>query len=216
MTGRDSNAYFSIIIVDTHPVVRRALGTLLKGSLSKIDIVEAKSIHELSQRDLGGAAHIFIVVINSDFDEDGTSPITELKAWYPDSLVIIYGEAVKPELIISYLKSGVNGYLSKQQGLNEMITCIDTVRCGERYLNAGYKDLLFEYLIENYRSSKKQDLLTPRQHEVARYLIQGLTTSAIAKKTGLHISTISTFKTAIFTKLGIDNILKLKQLFETE
>ncbi|MCE7070746.1 LuxR C-terminal-related transcriptional regulator [Dyadobacter sp. CY327] len=71
-------------------------------------------------------------------------------------------------------------------------------------------------MIDNYKTSKKRDLLMPRQNEIARYLIQGLSTSFIAKKTGLHISTISTFKSAIFQKLGIDNVLKLKQILEAD
>ena len=118
--------------------------------------------------------------------------------------------------MISYFKSGINGYLSKHDDLSELITCISTVTAGKRYVNPDLMDFLFGYLIENYRTLKKKDILTPRQNEIARYLMQGLSTSSIAEKTGLHISTISTFKAAIFLKLGIDNILKLKQILGTE
>lgn len=179
-------------------------------------IIEARNVAELRQvgADLGPA--LFIIVINSDFEEDGSNPVSEVKSLDPTALIILYGEEAKPELVISYFKSGINGYLSKHKDLSELITCISIVMSGKRYLNADHMDFLFGYLVENYRTLKKRDLLTPRQNEIARYLMQGLTTSAIAEQTGLHISTISTFKTAIFSKLGIDNILKLKQVLAEE
>lgn len=216
MAQPDTDHITNIVILDTHPVLRKGLAVLLQESFTKMRLTEAKNVVELQQAGPEPGPSLFIVVINSDFEEDGISPVFELKAAYPDAPVILYGEEPKPELVISYFKSGVNGYVSKHKDLAELITCINMVCAGKRYVNAAYMDFLFGYLIDNYKTSKKRDLLTPRQNEIAQYLIQGLSTSSIAEKTGLHISTISTFKTAIFSKLGIDNVLKLKQILEAE
>ncbi|MBE9463296.1 response regulator transcription factor [Dyadobacter sp. UP-52] len=206
----------SIIILDTHPLFRKGLARLLKENFPQTLLSEAKNLQEIGQSLPEIEMAVFIIVINSDFEEDGTNPVAEIKRRYPLASIILYAEELKPELIISYFKSGIKGYLFKHENLTELIDCIQVVNQGNRYINAEYKEVLLSYLIENYKSSRKQDLLTPRQNEVARYLIQGLTTSAIAEATGLHISTISTFKTAIFTKLGVDNVLRLKQVFETD
>ncbi|MCF0041971.1 response regulator transcription factor [Dyadobacter fanqingshengii] len=216
MAEPDTRNITNIIILDTHPVLRKGLAVLLQEGFSELRLIEARDVVELRQAEPELGPSLFIVVINSDFEEDGTSPVFELKTVYPDAPIILYGEETKPELVISYFKSGINGYLSKHKDLSELTTCINMVRAGKRYVNADHMDFLFGYLIENYKTSKKRDLLTPRQNEIARYLIQGLSTSSIAEKTGLHISTISTFKTAIFSKLGIDNVLKLKQILEAE
>ena len=213
LTMTDTYAIPSIIILDTLPVIRKALTILLKENFKGTQLIDAKDIKEFQELNPVIQPTIFILVINSDF-EDGISPLEEIKTNYPEALVILYGEEIKPEPVISYFKHGVNGYLSKRGELTEMITCINRVNRGKLYINADDLEFLFMYLIKNYKTHRKQDLLTPRQKEVARYLTQGLSTSAIAEKTGLHISTISTFKTGIFSKLGIDNILKLKQIME--
>lgn len=216
MTDSDTDSLPTLIIIDTHPVIRKALAALLKQSLAGTHLIESESIGALGKIEFDSNTIVFIVVVNSDFEEQGSDLIAEIKTKYPHSMVILYGEEIKSELIISYFKAGVNGYLSKDQEFSEMINCITMVRSGRRYVNAKHMEMLFEYLIDNHKSQKKQDLLTPRQNQVAQYLIQGLTTTAIAEQTGLHISTISTFKTGIFSKLGIDNILQLRQIFEED
>ncbi|MCE7059736.1 response regulator transcription factor [Dyadobacter sp. CY343] len=215
MTDPDPQPISTIVILDTHPVIRKGLARLLESNFETMQVIEAKNVAELglAGTDLGRV--LFIIIMNSDFEEDGTSPVFEVKAFNQAASIILYGEQTQPELVISYFKSGINGYLSKHKDLSELITCINTVVAGKRYVSADHMDFLFGYLIENYRTLKKKDLLTPRQNEIARYLMQGLFTSSIAEQTGLHISTISTFKAAIFSKLGIDNILKLKQILET-
>jgi DNA-binding NarL/FixJ family response regulator len=215
MPHPDPNTISNIIVLDTHPVIRRALTDLLRENFIGTQLIDAKNIAEFRKSDPTTVPAIFVVVINSDFEDEHISPLSELKTYYPNALVVLFGEEIDPELVISYFKSGVNGYLSKYGELTEMIACIKTVNLGKLYINGVDMEFLFLYLIQNYKTARKQDLLTPRQNEVARYLIQGMTTSSIAEKTGLHISTISTFKTGIFTKLGIDNILKLKQIMNT-
>jgi DNA-binding NarL/FixJ family response regulator len=214
MTDPDPKPISTLIILDTHPVIRKGLAALLKESFEKMRVIEANNITELRQANADLGMALFIIVINSDFEEDGTSPVFELKTFNPAAPIILYGEEAKPELVISYFKSGINGYLLKHKDLSELIACINAVCSGRRYVSSDHMDFLFGYLIENYKTLKKKDLLTPRQNEIASYLMQGLSTSAIAEQTGLHISTISTFKTAIFSKLGIDNVLKLKQILE--
>jgi DNA-binding NarL/FixJ family response regulator len=216
MTVTDPKPISTIIILDTHPVIRKGLAVLLKENFNEMQIIDVKDIAELRQVNADYGLALYIIVINSDFEEDGTSPVFELKTLSPAAPIILYGQEAKPELVISYFKSGINGYLSKHKDLSELITCINTVSAGRRYVSSDHMDFLFGYLIDNYKTLKKKDLLTPRQNEIARYLMQGLSTSLIAEQTGLHVSTISTFKTAIFSKLGIDNVLKLKQILGTE
>lgn len=209
LSGADARA---IIIVDTYPVSRQGLAALLTAEFPQWSIAQAKTVNELTGSEPGLSSGLFILVINSDFEEEGYNPVTELRNTYPNALVILYGEELRAEAAIDYLKSGVNGYISKHKDLTELVSCVLTVSAGGTYLSDDHLKSLFRYLIENYKTSRKQDLLTPRQREVAKLLAQGLTTSGIAEHTGLHISTISTFKAAIFAKLGIDNIVKLKQI----
>ena len=51
--------------------------------------------------------------------------------------------------------------------------------------------------------------LSPREKEVALYIMEGMSTNLIAEKLGLKSNTISTTKNRIFIKLGVDSLVGL-------
>jgi DNA-binding CsgD family transcriptional regulator len=53
------------------------------------------------------------------------------------------------------------------------------------------------------------DKLSPREKEVALFIMEGMSTNLIAEKLGLKSNTISTTKNRIFIKLGVDSIVGL-------
>lgn len=199
-------------IFDTHPVMRMGLAILLRENFKKAEIVESKDMSDYGQDAGRPEPDLVIYVLHADFEEEGYPSISEIRQKYSGSRVIVYGPEMQPEVIIDYFKKGVNGYLSKYADMSEMLGCITAVMSGKRYLSVEHMAFIFEYLIASHTPQKRWDLLTRRQKEVADYLVQGMTTSSIAEKTGLHLSTISTFKAAIFAKLGVDNVLALKEI----
>jgi DNA-binding NarL/FixJ family response regulator len=202
----------TFLIFDTHPVMRMGLAILLRENFREAEIVESKEIAEYDEDAAQLAPDLVIYVLHADFEEEGYPSIVEIRQKYAGSRLIVYGSEMQPEVIIDYFKKGVNGYLSKYADIAEMLACIAAVSDGKRYLSAAQMASIFEYLIASHTPQKRWDLLTRRQKEVADYLVQGMSTSSIAEKTGLHLSTISTFKAAIFAKLGIDNVLALKEI----
>jgi len=199
-------------IFDTHPVMRMGLAILLRENFEEAVIVESKDMRDYDLDAGREEPDLVIYVLHADFEEEGYPSISEIRQKYAASRVIVYGPEMQPEVIIDYFKKGVNGYLSKYADMSEMLVCIKSVMSGKRYLSVEHMAFIFEYLIASHIPQKRWDLLTRRQKEVADYLVQGMTTSSIAEKTGLHLSTISTFKAAIFAKLGIDNVLALKEI----
>jgi len=205
----------TFVIFDTHPVMRMGLAILLRENFKEALIVESKGITEYDQDAGQPIPDLVIYVLHADFEEEGYPSILDLRQKYAGSRLIVYGSEMQPEVIIDYFKKGVNGYLSRYADVSEMLACIAAVLSGKRYLGVTQMALIFEYLIASHTPQKRWDLLTRRQKEVADYLVQGMSTSSIAEKTGLHLSTISTFKAAIFAKLGIDNVLALKEVLGT-
>ena len=54
--------------------------------------------------------------------------------------------------------------------------------------------------------------LSPREKEVAVHIMEGMSTNLIAEKLGLKSNTISTIKSRIFIKLGVDSIVGLYKM----
>jgi DNA-binding NarL/FixJ family response regulator len=57
------------------------------------------------------------------------------------------------------------------------------------------------------------DLLSDRELEVVEYLSVGMGAKEIAGKIDLDITTISTYRRRAFEKLGVQNIIELKDKF---
>ena len=53
------------------------------------------------------------------------------------------------------------------------------------------------------------DKLTKREIEISSLILEGETTTAIAKKLGIKVNTVSTIKRMIFLKLGIHSEIAL-------
>ena len=76
--------------------MRKGLAVLLREIYDTVHIIEAKNVAELLESNADFGFALFIIVINSDFEEDGTSPVFEVKTLDQIAPIILYGEEIKP------------------------------------------------------------------------------------------------------------------------
>lgn len=207
-------SYLTIVILDTRPITRMGLAVLIRQNSENITVIEAQNVAQFQRDNQKVVPGLFISVLDDQSAIRNDQLALEIKKRFPFCFLIIYGEEQSPQQAIASLKSGVNGFFSKNADLIELSGCIDRVMAGEIYLSPVYMQILFAFLLARHTVHEMRDILTPRQYEIAEYLVQGLSTTAIAEKAGLHISTVSRFKATIFSKLGVDNILELKEISE--
>jgi two-component system invasion response regulator UvrY len=101
------------------------------------------------------------------------------------------------------LKSGASGYLSKEASNEELIEAVRTLLLGRRYITPGIIDKLTNMLIPGEASSALHEQLAPREFEIFTLLAAGSSISDIAKNLSLSISTVSTTRTHILTKMNL-------------
>jgi len=65
------------------------------------------------------------------------------------------------------------------------------------------------------KSSNPFNELSPREFEIVTLLLAGKTVTDISHELNIQTSTVGTHKARLFEKLGVDNILKLKELATT-
>jgi DNA-binding NarL/FixJ family response regulator len=63
-------------------------------------------------------------------------------------------------------------------------------------------------------ATKNINSLSPREKEVAIYIVEGLSTTNIAKTLGVKSNTVSTIKNRIFVKLGVDSVVGLYKIIK--
>lgn len=204
------------IIIDKHPVIRKGYTSILSEHFQFESVAEFTNLKELMDTKLFRKSDLMILNI-TDSHLMNKEMIRKIKSQYCRMLLLIYDEMEHLAFSnILYLRSGANGYLSKQTELDEFLICLKRVLRGDRYVSEKQLDVLLgatlEYANDLQNPLKKMKPLTPRELQIAEYLSQGMRTKNVAERLGLKVSTISTMKAKIFTKLRIDSIVKLHEL----
>ncbi|WP_254561105.1 response regulator [Dyadobacter diqingensis] len=204
----------NVLIIDRHPILRKGLSLFLKEHFRKITILEANTLTTFEEIYLNQKVDLLIIGINQNPGFEGVHEVIELRKRFAETALIIYDENPKATLILEYLKTGIDGYLGKQNGLEELLECINYVTNGNRYLsNSLLAVMLNGYEEKIVAPEKTRVTLTSREYKIAKLLSQGMKTSKIAEMLNRKSSTISTVKKTIFKKLGVENVVQLKEIF---
>jgi DNA-binding NarL/FixJ family response regulator len=199
-----------IVVVDKHPVLRTGLALYLKDQISGLTLIGAETINSFKEVHPALQADLIIMGTNQAVNTGpGTlKSLCQMKDWYRTSRVIVYDERPEPYMVLPYFRAGMNGYISKQTDVQELMDCIHVVLQGKKYVSQEILDIVLAKKMAP--EEFKKGVLTSREFEIARHLSQGMRTNWIADALGIKPSTVSTIKGNIFAKLRIDNVIKLK------
>lgn len=109
------------------------------------------------------------------------------------------------------ITAGADGLISKQRGLNEIVTAIERLHAGSSY----YDPVLVRHAVMTARRSsgdaeapRLTGALTPRELEVLRQLVRGASTGGMAAAMGISVTTVRSHTQAVLTKLGVNSRLQ--------
>lgn len=148
--------------------------------------------------------------------------VRTLRTSAPNVRVIFWVEREAPELLAEVLLSDADGYLSKDVGMEELLSSMRQIWNGRRVLNSRLTlSSLAPYVNAKLkRSNEDRVLLTPRELEVLKLLAMGQSNDEIANHLGIQASTASVHVSHIITKLNAENrthaVLRAAELGFTE
>lgn len=201
----------TIALIDRQPIMRFGLTCYLKNYYRDMTIIEADDIVSLFQSNPKQSPDLIIWGTHDEAKDTNFSILTKTQNLYPATSVIIYDDRLINFNILYYSSSLVDGYLLKQNDPEELIVCVNKVLTGKKYISQELINFFPEVFLREKNSFRpKQNKLTNRENQIAEFLCAGRKTSWIAEKLVLKMSTISTFKSIIFKKLKVSNIVELK------
>lgn len=224
------SAIWQIAVLDDHPLIGKAMQYRLAQE-SQLDLAGAfaqrQQLMSFLQRH-----PIDILVLDYMLGEDqldGLQMVKQLRLHYPQLKILVSSAVEKPAIVQLLLKAGVQGFVGKSHDQEVLIDAIHQICRGKRFLTP---DMMLE--LDKFQESDREmhDYLTPRQAgdditlllrelspreiEVIRCYLDGLSITQIAGKYARSRKTISGQKQTALRKLGLRSDLELfkyKQYF---
>jgi len=204
-----------ILIVDDHALIRKGIMALLKNYNSSWELYEAED----GVKAVVKAEEIDPDIILLDYHMpklDGAKAATIIMKASPQTKIIIVSMDVSPEMIMEIIHAGVVGIVSKQSTEDELISAIDAVKNGKRHLSAHASEIVSQNFLEKKKSNRqyrhtKSQLLTDRETEILKYIVQGFSTPTIAKTLSISSRTVDNHKLNMFKKCKVNSTLELIQ-----
>jgi DNA-binding NarL/FixJ family response regulator len=222
---RTSTAY-TVMLLDDHEMVRQGIELSLSKE-SDIEVIgsfaTARDLLEALSRRLADVVVMDFALAPSDLD--GLSLIKALHRRFSSCRPLVVFSHCTPATVSLSLKAGCWGILGKTQNLTDLFTAIRTVAQGRLYLQPSSVLALQDLHAGRDVANKQADLasalqlssgLTPKEQEVLRCFLDGMSVNSIAAKFSRSASTISTQKQSAYRKLGISSdseLFKFTQQF---
>ncbi len=189
-----------IILADDHSFIRLGLVQILKDEYPDAEINQVADAESLVNEAI---KHEWDLVI-SDLDmpgRNGLEALQQIKLIKPDLPVLILSIYPEELYAVRVLKAGASGYLNKNSAPEELITAIERIKLGKKYITPE----IAERLVDFNADKKPHELLSNREFEIFKLLASGKTVTQIAEILSLASTTISTNRSKIMDKLGLSN-----------
>ncbi|WP_342084981.1 response regulator transcription factor [Dyadobacter sp. OTU695] len=201
-----------ILIADDHSLVRYGLKAALLNHFPEAQIDESWDGQSIMTQ-LKINVYDLVLLDLSMPDTDPSTVLHWIRSHHTDTKVLVV--SMNSEMIFGKraLQMGAHGYLEKDASPEELIRAVNVVLAGKKYMSADLAEIIVNDTL-NRKSMNPFDGLTPREFQVAMYIIQDYTITQISELMQLQYTSVSTFRRRIFDKLNISDRKALVQLAE--
>ena len=191
----------NILLVDDHAIVRKGIAQLLASKKAVVD--EASSCAEALTK-VSGTTYDIVLLDISMPGRNGLETLRLLKQHQPGLPVLILSMYPEEQYAIRAMKSGAAGYLTKDCNPRELLAAVGKIIKGGKYVSETLMEIFAEELTRGFPKEKvHHDNLSDREFQIARLIATGKTVGQIADEINLSVTTVSTYRTRVLSKLDM-------------
>jgi len=186
-----------ILIVDDHPLLRRAMGEVIRGVFPTTVIHEVATGEEALR--IVGSEPIELAILDVLLpDQNGLTVLRRIKRLRSHVKCVMLTIRDEPWYVHYAMKHGASGYLMKGMPVDDLRQAIQTIVKGGSYVSDALVDT------EGPRSSfDGWPSLSARELEVLVLLAKGRSASQVATQLKLSVKTVSSYRVRLLGKLGL-------------
>ncbi|MCH5138578.1 response regulator transcription factor [Clostridiaceae bacterium UIB06] len=187
-----------IVIVDSHPVIRKGVISILANEKGIEEIKESSNIQEAMSIITREEIEIVIVDLRLG-NEDGLDIVVRAKDINLKTKFIVLTEVMSQEDLKKAEHLGVDGYILKEAFVEDILYAIRVICRGKKYY---YPEILKH---DNDLDNDVIDQLTDREKDVLKELEKGLSNEEIASRLYISEHTVKKHVSNILNKLNLSN-----------
>jgi len=192
---------YRVLIADDHTVVRRGLKQILLEGFPNAEVEEVADAEELIKKIIQSEWDLVISDLSMP-GRSGLEALQQIKQLRPQIPVLILSIHPEEQYAIRVLRAGASGYLSKDMAPDELVIAVKKVMLGKKYITDTIAEKLAAVLDQDM-SRLPHELLSDREFNVLKLLASGKSVSEIAESMFLSITTVSTYRTRMLTKMAM-------------
>jgi DNA-binding NarL/FixJ family response regulator len=191
-----------VLLADDHQIVRDGLRRILAATA---DIeVAAEATDGDRALALVKAGEFDVAVLDMSMPGlSGLDLIKRLKIERPKLRLLVLSMHGEQQYAARALKAGASGYLNKDSAADLLVGAIRKIAAGGVHIGEAAAASLVAAEAQPHRA------LSDREFEVLRLLVDGKSPTAVAEQLHLSVKTVSTHKTRILEKLGLESTADL-------
>jgi DNA-binding NarL/FixJ family response regulator len=192
----------TVMVVDDHPTFREGLASLLREE-ADIDVVGTLE-DGLQALEIARSQKPEIVVMDISMPGlNGIEAAKQIREISPDTAILMLSAFNYPTYVMTSLKAGAAGYLTKDTPLDKIVSAIRMIHSG-----GSVFDLKVAGKILNRMASGKLETspeLHPRELQILDLAAQGKVNKEIGNQLSISERTVQTHLVNIFRKLGVNS-----------
>ena len=195
----------TLLIADDHPIFRKGLMDLIQQAFPKVKIIECCNGAEAITGIINQTPDIAILDINMP-EANGLEVCKKVVKEKTKTKIIILTMYQEKEMIKNAMLSGASGYILKDNAVDEIMDCVNTVWNGETYRGTA----MLPYHIElSEEDKKKQQLvdglktLSQAELKTLKLVSQNKTSKEISELLFLSEKTVENYRSRICQKLEL-------------
>jgi DNA-binding NarL/FixJ family response regulator len=199
----------SVLLVDDHHLFRAGVrAELTSRGAERIEVIgEASDAESAIELTLDRRPDVVLLDVHLGAGS-GASVVKAVSPLAPEVKFLAISVSDSPEDVISVIRSGARGYVTKTIETVDLIDAIERIAAGD----AVFSPRLAGFVLDAFTGGSApmavdEDLnsLTPREREVLRLIARGYAYKEVARQLTLSVKTIETHVSSVLRKLQLSN-----------
>jgi DNA-binding NarL/FixJ family response regulator len=192
-----------ILMIEDHPLFRRALESALKTSGLDVDLHQCGNLFD-AIRTLVGKTRFDLVLLDLRLPNvEGFDGLLMLRKRFPKLPIVIVSSLYDENIIRVAFSFGISGFIPKSTLRDDLIAAIRKILDGEIYVPPPLNEPVTQVAEIATTTAAKLMTLTKRQLKILELIRMGMSNREIGESLGISETTVKVHVSEVLHKLGV-------------